>query len=220
MKKDEIEILERQGCVSDDWSLVTLDEGVDLSRIRNVYFSGPVSVGKGTEIINVPGGLSNVRIGEGARIVNAARIENSPGATYGVGIDIAVLDETGTRPVRIYPGLSAQIATMAARLPEYAEGKLLPLITRHIIDLPDMKEIGAGAEVLDCGPITEVRIWPGSKVEGVLRLHNGSIVNNARRQETRTLTYVGHGVDAENFIIEDATVTGGSILSNTYVGQG
>ncbi|MDE5997905.1 MAG: DUF4954 family protein, partial [Muribaculaceae bacterium] len=32
--------------------------------------------------------------------------------------------------------------------------------------------------------------------------------------------YVGQGVDAENFIIEDAVVTGGCILRNTYVGQG
>ncbi|MDE5812687.1 MAG: DUF4954 family protein, partial [Muribaculaceae bacterium] len=213
------------GCVSDDWSQVSIAEGVELGRIRNVYFSGPVSIGRGSEIINVPGGLSNVRIGEDVRIVNVARIVNSPEATYGVGTDIAVLDETGTRSVRIYPGISAQIATMAARLPEYAEGKLIPLISRHILDMPDIPEIGDGAVVTDCGPITDVRIWPGAKVEGALRLHNGSIVNNsgerrAESGESRSLTYVGQGVDAENFIIEDATVTGGSILRNSYVGQG
>ena len=225
MKQNEIEILESQGCVSDDWSQVSIADGVDLGRIRNVYFSGPVSIGRGSEIINVPGGLSNVRIGEDVRIVNVARIVNSPEATYGVGTDIAVLDETGTRSVRIYPGISAQIATMAARLPEYAEGKLIPLISRHILDMPDMPEIGDGAVVTDCGPITDVRIWPGAKVEGALRLHNGSIVNNsgerrAESEESRSLTYVGQGVDAENFIIEDATVTGSSILRNTFVGQG
>ena len=225
MKQNEIEILESQGCVSDDWSQVSIAEGVELGRIRNVYFSGPVSIGRGSEIINVPGGLSNVRIGEDVRIVNVARIVNSPEATYGVGTDIAVLDETGTRSVRIYPGISAQIATMAARLPEYAEGKLIPLISRHILDMPDIPEIGDGAVVTDCGPITDVRIWPGAKVEGALRLHNGSIVNNsgerrAESGESRSLTYVGQGVDAENFIIEDATVTGGSILRNSYVGQG
>lgn len=225
MKKEEIEILERQGCFSTDWSKVNIAEGSDLGRIRNVFFSGPVSIGKGTEIINVPGGISGVRIGENVRIVNVARIEASSKATYGVGIDIAVLDETGTRPVRIYPGISAQIATMAARMPDFAEGKLLPLITRHILELPDMKEIGDGAELSDCGPITDVRIWPGVKVEGALRLHNGCIVNNMPDSSPFTLNpsplaYVGQGVDAENFIIEDATVTGGSILRNTYVGQG
>ncbi len=34
------------------------------------------------------------------------------------------------------------------------------------------------------------------------------------------MAYVGQGVDAENFIIEDAMVSGGSLLRNTYVGQG
>ena len=218
MKKCDIELLEKQGCVSDDWSLVSVTEGTDLSHIRNVYFSGPVSIGLNPEIINVPGGIANVCIGDNVRIVNVAKIENSPNAAYGVGTEIAVLDETGTRPVKIYPGISAQIATMAARLPQYAEGKLFPLITRHILELPDMIEIGDEAEILNCGPITDVRIWPGVKVDGAARLHNGSIINNTDKD--RSLTFVGPGVDAENFIIEDAVVTGGCILRNTYVGQG
>lgn len=226
MKKNDIELLEKQGCISNDWSLVTIKEGADLSRIRNVYFNGPVSIGNNPEIINVPGGISNIRIGDNVRIVNVARIENTPNAACGVGIDIAVLDETGTRPVRIYPGISAQIATLAARLPQYAEGKLLPLITRHIHDLPDMLEIGDNAEILNCGPLTNIKIWPGVKIDGATRLHNGSIVNNAIGERARSenqeanITFVGPGVDAENFIIEDAIVTGGCILRNTYVGQG
>lgn len=218
MKKFDIELLEKQGCVSDDWSLVTIKDGTDLSRIRNVYFSGPVTVGANTEIVNVPGGISNIRIGDNVRIVNVAKIENAPNATCGVGIDIAVLDETGTRPVKIYPGISAQVATMAARLPEYAEGRLFPLITRHILDLPDMIEIGDDTEILNSGPLTDIKVWPGVKIDGVARLHNGSIVNNTDKE--RSLTFVGPGVDAENFIIEDAVVTGGCILRNTYVGQG
>lgn len=218
MTKDNIDKLENQGCVSDDWSLVSIKEGTDISRIRNVYFSGPVTIGANPEIINVPGGISNIRIGDNVKIVNVAKIENTPNASCGVGTEIAVLDETGTRPVKIYPGISAQIATMAARLPQYAEGKLFPLITRHILDLPDMLEICDDTEISNCGPLTDIRIWPGVKIDGAARLHNGSIVNNTDKE--RSLTFVGQGVDAENFIIEDAVVTGGCILRNTYVGQG
>ncbi|MDE6741181.1 MAG: DUF4954 family protein, partial [Muribaculaceae bacterium] len=183
MKKEEIEILERQGCFSTDWSKVNIAEGSDLNRIRNVFFSGPVSIGKGTEIINVPGGISGVRIGENVRIVNVARIENSPTASYGVGTEIAVLDETGSRPVKIYPGISAQIAAIAARMPEYANEKLLPMIDRHISNIEDsltnMPQIGDEAEILDCGPIVDVRIWPGVKMEGAGWLKNGSVVNGS-----------------------------------------
>lgn len=218
MKKSDIELLEKQGCVSDDWSLVSIHDGTELSRIRNVYFRGHVSIGLNPEIINVPGGISNIRIGDNVKIVNVAKIENAPNATCGVGTEIAVLDETGTRPVKIYPGISAQVATMAARLPQYAEGKLFPLITRHILDMPDRLEIGNGAEILNSGPLSDIRIWPGVRIDGAARLHNGSIINNTDKE--RSLTYVGQGVDAENFIIEDAVVTGGCILRNTYVGQG
>ncbi len=218
MKKSEIERLINQGCYSDNWNQVSISEGTDLSRIRNVYFSGSVSIGDNAEIINVPGGISNVRIGDNVRIVNVARIENSPTATYGVGTEIAVLDETGGRPVRIYPGISAQIAALAARMPEYAKKKLFPMIGKHIESLPDMLEIGDGAEIIDCGPIFDTRIWSDVKVEGASWLRNGSVVNNTDKKNC--LAYVGQGVNAENFIIEDATVANGVILRNTYVGQG
>ena len=219
MNNEEIEILERQGCFSTDWSRVEIAEGTDLSRIRNVYFSGPVRIGKGSEIINVPGGISNVRIGDYVRIINVARIENSSNASFGVGTDVAVLDETGGRPVRIYPGISAQVAAIAARMPEYATERLFPMIDRHIAEMKseerDMPEIGDGAQIFDCGPISDVRVWPGVLIEGAALLHNGSVVSNQRHS-----TYVGQGVNAENFIIEDASVANGVVLRNTYVGQG
>lgn len=217
MKKCDIEQLERQGCFSDDWSRVAIAEGSDLGRIRNVYFKGEVSIGKNPEIINVPGGLSGIRIGDNVKIVDVARIEKTGKATLGIGTEIAVLDETGKRPVTIYPGLSAQIAAIATRMPGFFREKLRAMINRHIASLPDMPEIGDGAEVMDCGVITDVRIWPGAMVEGATRLHNGSIVNNATG---RGIAYVGYGVDAENFIIEDGMVSGGSLLRNVYVGQG
>ncbi|MDE6340872.1 MAG: DUF4954 family protein [Muribaculaceae bacterium] len=218
MKKSEIEQLERQGCRCSDWNLVEIAGGTDLGGIRNVWFRGPVSIGRGSTVVNVPGGISNVRIGRDVRIENVARIENSADATFGIGTDIAVLDETGSRPVRIYPGISAQIAALAARMPDYSGRHLMPLIDARIKELQYDFEIGDGAEILDCGPIRDVRIWPGVKVEGAAWLKNGSIVNNA--EEKSGLTYVGSGVNAENFIIEDATVANGVLLRNTYVGQG
>lgn len=218
MTKEIIEKLEKQGCFSADWSQVSIKEGTDLSRIRNVYFTGEVTIGSNCEIINVPGGLSNVRIGDNVKIVNVARIENSPSATFGIGTEVATLDETGGRAVKIYPGISAQIATIATRIPEHAKESLFPLIEEHIKNLPAMIEIGNGAEILDCGPIIDVRIWPGVKIEGAAYLCNGCIVNNTDKKNC--IAFVGQGVNAENFIIEDASVANGVILRNTYVGQG
>lgn len=218
MKATWIEQLERQGCHCDDWSKVTFSENTDFRKIRNVYFRGDVTIGANAEIINVPGGLADVRIGNDVRIINVARIECSAGARFGTGTDIDVLDETGHHIVRIYPGISSQIATLSARMPDYASRTLLPLVDEHIKSLPDMPEIGDNVEILDCGAISDVRIWQGVTVEGAVRLKNGSIVNNSGNG--KPLASVGYGVDAENFIIEDGEVKGGSRIVNTYVGQG
>ena len=218
-KNSEILQLESQGCFCDDWSRIRISEKTDLRKIRNVRFAGSVSIGSGAEIINVPGGLCDIRIGDNVRIGNVARISRSPEASFGVGTDIDVLDETGHSIVRIYPGISAQIATLCARMPEYARAKLFPLIDSHIASLEhDMPEIGDNVTIIDSGVISDVRIWSGVRIEGAARLHNGSIVGNSTSGPQAT--FVGHGVDAENFIIEDATVKGGCLLRNTYAGQG
>lgn len=218
MKAIWIEQLERQGCFCDDWSKVRFSEDTDFRKIRNVYFRGDVTIGANAEIVNVPGGIANLRIGDNVRIINTSRIECSEGARFGVGTDIDVLDETGHHIVRIYPGISSQIATLSARMPEYASKKLLPLVDEHIKSLPDIPEVGDNVEIIDCGALVDVRIYPGLKVEGAIRLCNGSIVNNSCNG--KPLAYVGYGVDAENFIIEDGEVKGGSRIVNAYVGQG
>lgn len=218
MKKAWIEQLESQGCFCSDWSNVTISENTNLQNIRNVYFSGHVSIGDDAVILNVPGGLKDVRVGARVRIINVAAVECSHSAKFGVGTDVNVLDETGKRIVRIYPGISAQIAALSARIPDFSAEKLLALVDSHIENLPDMVEIGDDVEILNCGVISDVRLWNGVKVDGALRLVNGSIVNNSR--DGKPLTFVGAGVDAENFIIEDGVVKGGCIIRNTYVGQG
>lgn len=218
MTKEEIEQLESRGCFSADWSLVEIEPGTDLGAIRNVWFRGPVSIGTGTRIINVPGGISNVRIGRNVVIENVARIENSPCSKFGIGTDVAVLDETGSRRVRIYPGISAQVAALAAGNPRFAREKLDAMIDAHTAAMDFDFEIGDGARLCDCGPIVDVRIWPGAVVEGVEMLRNGSIVSNA--SGTDAMARAGHGVNAENFIIEDAAVDNGSLIRNAYVGQG
>lgn len=218
MKKSDIDRLESQGCYSDDWSLVNISAGTNLGKIRNVAFRGPVEIGSDAEIINVHGGLENVRIGNGVRIVNVAKIKNSKGATCGIGTKVDVLDETGSRPVRIYPGLSAQTATLAARVPDYAAGTLDALIDRHIGQMPDRPDIGDNVEISDSGTLSDVKIWEGCKIEGASRLRNSSIVSNSKGPGHST--YIGQGVDIEDCIVEDATVQGGAFLRKSYVGQG
>lgn len=214
----QIARLEQQGCSADDWEKVSFSPDVDLNAIRNVHFGGAVQVEGGAWIRNVPGGIHNCRIGRDAKIENVARIEFEEEAPCGVGINIAALDETGSRPVKAYPGLSSQVATLMARVPNWLEGRLSPSIQEFLDSKIPPHAVGERARVLDCGLIRNVSIGNEVKVEGAQRLVNGCIINNA--SSTRGMAYVGGGVDAENFIIEDAKVDSGTMLRNCYVGQG
>lgn len=237
----EIRQLERQGCMAEDWSRVFVGDDTDLSLIRRVDFEGDVSIrrlsrheegragisdalvigcdiGDDVEIRNVPGGLRNVQIGRGARIVNVHSIVIEPDAPCGIGVSVSVLDETGSRPVVIYPGLSAQMACLMARLPRLADSLYIPNIRDELFHHTGRGGIGEGAVVENCGTLVNVRVDREVKVEGARRLVNGSVVNNAAHG--RCLAYVGAGVDAENFIIEDGIVDSGVLLRNCYVGQG
>lgn len=237
----EIKQLKDQGCFSADWSLVLIDPSTDLSLVRDVEFCGPVSIGMldsgkwpgcglrslradncsfgdGCRVSNIPGGMLNCEVGAGAVVENTARIEFEPEAPCGMGTIVNVLDETGSRPVPIYPGLSAQAAVLMARIPRQAEQIMIPQVEAYAESHPLPSAIGEKAVVRDCGPLINVSVGREVKVEGARSLRNGAIVNNAT--PGRALAYVGSGVDAENFIIEDGRADSGAIIRNCYIGQG
>lgn len=239
----EIRELESNGCRCQDWSRVLLSSDTDLRLLRNVTFAGSNEIGPldsgrtpgamienalledcvtGADVTirNVSGRLRGLSIGPRAVIENIGRYEKDAESACGVGTRVSVLDETGSRPVLIYPGMTAQTAMIMARMPRLSEEEIIPRISEAIINSQrPLHTVGAGSVVRDCGILKNVRIWPGVKVEGARNLVNGSIVNNVESTD-RELAYVGSGVDAENFIIEDGRVDSGAILRNVYVGQG
>ncbi len=236
----EIQKLEAQGCVADNWADVTVSAGTDLSKIHHVEFEGVVSIGAlggekggrlshaiirdcrlgdGVTIVNVPGGIVNTVVGDGAMVMNTDRIEFEPEASCGVGVEVAVLDESGSRRVRLWPGLSAQVAALIARTPQGADAPgWEQFVGEHLEQTSVPPEIGAGAIIRDCGVIVNVSVGPNCTVTGASRLENGALINNAATG--RAMTFVGHGVDAVNFIIEDGRVDSNSIIRNCYIGQG
>ncbi len=196
----EIRKLEDNGCICDDWSRVRVSDGTDFNRIRNVRFAGDILIGADVTIENV--GL----------------LEMETEALCGLGAEVCVLDETGSRSVRIFPGLSAQLAMLIARDPAWAQGPAKDMLEEHINTFPVDRAIGNGVVIRNCGRIFNVAIGPEVKIEGASSLCNGMIINNAAHG--RGFARIGAGVDADNFIIEDGAVDSGAIIRNCYIGQG
>lgn len=233
---EEQKLLEQQGCRSFDWDRVKISHETDLRRIRGVEFAGSVTIGRlhtgeitncrledvetGADVTlrNVPGGIKGCHIGAGAIVDNVGRIEYEPGATCGIGTAVDVLDETGSRPVVIYPGIDSQTAALMARVPEWVSERLGSELREFVESKELTGGIGEKSRIRDCGTLTNVFIDREVTVEGASSLKNGSIINNA--SPGRCLAYVGAGTDADNFIIEDGRVEGNVILHNCYVGQG
>ncbi|MDE7438207.1 MAG: DUF4954 family protein [Muribaculaceae bacterium] len=196
----EIRRLEDNGCVSDDWSRVHISDGTDLSRIRNVRFAG------------------DIRIGNDVTIENVGLLEMEPEAVCGIGTEVCVFDETGSRSVRIYPGLSAQMAMLIARDPNWAHNHAKEMLDDHIHGFEPSRAIGDRAVIRNCGRIINVSIDHEVHIEGASYLKNGSIINNAA--SGKALSRIGEGVNAENFIIEDGSADSAAIIRNCYIGQG
>ncbi len=234
--------LSSQGCVATDWARVKIAPGTDLSLIRNVEFEGDVAIGlldrsryercmvsdallrdstlgNGVRVRHVAGGISGATIGDEAVIENTARIHYDLDPDCAVGRRIGVLDETGAREVVIYPGLSAQSALLMARSRRIVAEEIYTQTQEYIDSLHLSRGIGTRAVIQDCGTLHNVSVDPDVRIEGATALSNGSIFNNADSGNP-AIAYVGHGVNADSFIIEDAIVDAGVTLRNCYVGQG
>ena len=237
----QIAQLEQQGCLAKDWSKISVAEGSDISLIRNVRFYGNVSIGilanggsdycglynavvrdceigNNVYISNVGGELRGCRIGDNVWIENVGRIVFEREASCGIGTAVCVLDETGSRPVYIYPRMSAQMAALMAYKQQFTEDVILPKLQNHFVENPLTTSIGENVKITDSVSIINVHIDNNVRIEGARYLKNGAIINNDL--SPNPLAYIGAGVDAENFIIEDAEVSTGATLRNCYVGQG
>lgn len=238
---EQIVQLEKQGCFSLEWDKIRISKDADLRLLRNVRFKGNVTIGKlevkknsnegiynavlsdceignNVYINNVGGELHAYCIGDRVKIENVGRIYSNDNSNFGQGIKINVLDETGSRPVYIYSGITSQIAALMVRNPEWTKDVLFPNLSKEIKKHPIKAVLEDDVEIIDTTAIIDVKVEKGIRIEGARHLKNGTLINNGTRENC--LTYVGIGVDAENFIIEDAEVSTGATLRNVYVGQG
>ena len=244
----EISSMMSNGCVCDDWSRVLVKEGFDPSGCSKVTFSGDIRlgifeksftdgsgvslrsgisnahlhnciIGSNVVISNIGDYIANYRIGDDVIIRNCGKIHTEGVSTFGNGTEVAVLNETGGRSVKIWDQLSAHQAYIIAlyRHRSQAVKKMEQMVTEYSESIKSQTGIiGPGTHILSCRNIRNVRFGPFCKVEGAINLNEGS-VNSCREDPV----FIGPGVIMEHFIVcSGSIVTESTLIDKCFIGQG
>jgi len=243
-----MQALQSRGCTAQDWSKVLVSEDFDPACVKNTNFFGQVklanlsgsiktlqglekpcgiynasisncSVAENTRIANVALQIADYDIAENVCIENVANMQTNPGAAFGNGVEVEVLNEAGGREVTLFDQLSAQFAYIMCLhryRPQLIE-KLKGIAARYVDSVrSDRGKVAAGAQISSAGQIIDVNIGPFAVLNGPSSLINGTILSAEDAQ-----TNVGCNVNAKDFIFaESSSVTDAAILVKTFVGQG
>ena len=243
----EIGVLESQMCSASDWSRIEVVEDFSPEYIRYTRFSGDIRLGSFRKEFDLPGGmkkhsglyyttLHNVTVGDDCCIENVKNyianyeighdsfIENvdiilTDGvSSFGNGVEVSVLNETGGREVMIHDGLSAHEAYIMAlyrHRPGIAD-KMRAVVSRYVDKVSSATgHIGSHVTIVDAGYIKNVKIGDYCKIEGTSRLKNGSINSNRHAP-----VHIGVGVIGDDFIVcSGSSIEDRSTFSRCFIGQ-
>ncbi len=234
-------------CYASDWNAIEVAEDFSPENVRYARFSGNirlgtfkkefqlaggmvkhsgiyyatlhnVTVGDDCCIENVKNYIANYRIGSGTFIENVDIILTDGLSSFGNGVQVSVLNETGGCEVMIYDRLSAQLAYLMAfyRHRPLLLSRLHGMIEQYVRSVEStFGTIGRDVVIADAGYIKNVRVGDFCKIEGASRLKNGSINSNAEAP-----VHVGVGVIGDDFIISSGSdVEDGVTFSRCFIGQ-
>ena len=248
LSDEEIGQLIIQGCYCEDWNLIEVVENFLSDHLRNVRFSGYNRIGRFDEEISLFGGvrmntgifnahihnctvgnnalisnvksyIANYRIGERAVIhtINELAVENR--SSFGNGVRIKVINESGGREIPIYDLLTSQVAYILAlyRHRKIAVTVIEKLISDYVAFMTDsVGDVSTGVRIINCGMMRNVRIGPYASLEGVAKITDGTINSSAANP-----VFIGQGVILENFIVcSGARITDTSLIASCFIGQG
>ena len=246
---EEIHSLEAQGCTAQDWNQLRVAPGFSPQDIRNGEFYGTVclgstegsievspgfqkhcglrnavlkdvTIGDNCLIENVRNYIHNYHIGQGCLISNVCAIETTPGASYGEGTVISVLNEVGDGNVMIFDGLNSQLATLMVK---YEQDEAFTQSIRRIIrqDIEQKRlhvtcgTIGDHVHIVNTGTVVNCHVSDECRIIGASRLHECTLRSIPGANVT-----IGTGVILENSVIYDGSeILNNAKLENCFVGE-
>ena len=234
-------------CSATDWDQIEVDPDFTADNIRYVRFSGNIRLGSFRKVFELPGGMrkhsgiyyatlhnvtvcddccienvknyiANYNIGRGTFIENVDIILADGQSSFGNGVEVSILNETGGREVIIYDSLSAQAAYIMAMYRHRPEmiARLKSMVKSYVASVTSsVGHIGEDVVIADSGYIKNVRIGDCCQIEGASRLKNGSINSNRKAP-----VHIGVGVVGDDFIISSgSSVEDGVTFSRCFIGQ-
>lgn len=244
---EEIALLEKNGCTCDEWNNVFVNNAFSPQHIKNTQFSGNISLGVFEKEFELAGGLkkhsgincavihnceignnvvienaqnyiANYIIGDNCFIQNVDVILTDGVSSFGNGVEVNVLNETGGREVHINDKLSAHFAyiySLYRHRPKLIEQMKKMVDTYSEKHASSKGQIDSDCMIVNVGYIKNVRIGAHCKITGAMKLKNGSINSNVHAP-----VYIGRNVIAQDFIISSGSrVDGGSIITRCFIGQ-
>ena len=243
----EIDFLRANSCIADDWSRVWVKDGFNPKRVFQCRFSGIVRLGNFEGTFTLPGGIvkkagvryatlhnvtvgddscienihnyiANYEIGHHTYIKNVSLIYMDGPSSFGNGVEVSVLNETGGREVPIHERLSAHeayIMTLYRHRPQLISAMKSIAEDWKRSRTSSAGSIGSDVMMLNVNTVKNVRIGDYAWVEGCDVLENGTVVSNEAAP-----VHIGNSVSCRDFIISSgSTVDDGANLLRCFVGQ-
>ena len=243
----EIRQLEEKHCVAEDWGNVKVAEKFVADHIHHARFSGNIRLGVFENSFEFPGGvqkhsglrhvalhncvvgdnvlienvqnyIANYEIGSGTSILNVNALYVDGESSFGNGVEVAVLNETGGREVPIFNELSASLAYILALYRHKPEviTRLKEMIAGYARNnTSSVGRIGKNVKILNAATICNVNIGDYTTIESSSKLSNGSI--NSTSEDP---VFVGDSVIAEDFILSSGAVLNNAAkIIRCFVGQ-
>ena len=246
LTEKEIAQLIAAGCEAEDWGEVYVDNPA-LEYVKHVRFSGSVRFGRFERVFELPGGLkkhsglfnatlhnvtvgddclvenisnyiANYTIGHDSMLENVDLVVTEGPSTFGNGVEVSVLNETGGREVKIYDHLSAQVAYVMAMYRHRPE--VIKALYKMVDDYAESQKsaigtIGSHVFIRNTRYLCDVRIGDHAVISGVNRLRNGSVNSNEAAPVT-----ISHGVIMDDFIVcSGSHITDNTSMTRCFVGQ-
>ncbi len=246
LKKEEKDILISNNCLADDWDNMLVRENFEPAAISNTRFYGINKLGCCILNIEIDSGLSvssgiyqttlcNTTIGDNVYIDNVGLISNVDirnnciirntkeivcydSTTFGNGLYINALNESGGRSILIHEHLSSQQAfLMSLYRHDMAFIDALEELIKKFSksQQSDKSIIDENTRIENCCVLKNIKTGPYSIIRGATYLENGTI-----QSISDSKTMIGQGAVLKDFIVQSGSYVGENVvLRHCFVGQ-